>query len=168
MKTAGRRTPNCRASAPDNRAHGAADQNRSCSNRWAEKQEKIQPLELCFFLTSPFREQIRTWRALRCNLRVTNGIDFSQTISLMKECPNCGLVSPDNAERCDCGYNFLAGPGLHSPTKRALRVVIKAIGGTAAVACLLTPVAPWNGFVVFATSSLVMLGCFLAWGLLED
>src|SRR5215470_834418 len=56
MKTAKRGTPNCRIRVSGNRAHGAGDQNRSCSNRWAAKQEKIQPLELCFFLTSPFRE----------------------------------------------------------------------------------------------------------------
>ena len=37
----------------------AEDQNRSCSHRWAEKQGKIQPRGLCFFLTSPFREHIR-------------------------------------------------------------------------------------------------------------
>src|SRR3974390_3198232 len=59
MEPAGRKTPNCRAQSPGNRAHGAEDQNRSCSNRRAAKQKKIQPLDLCFFLTSPFREQIR-------------------------------------------------------------------------------------------------------------
>ena len=25
----------------------------------------------------------------------------------MKECPKCGLYSPDSAERCDCGYSFV-------------------------------------------------------------
>lgn len=24
----------------------------------------------------------------------------------MKQCPNCGLYSPDTATRCDCSYNF--------------------------------------------------------------
>jgi len=24
------------------------------------------------------------------------------------ECPNCGLINPDTAERCDCGYSFKA------------------------------------------------------------
>jgi hypothetical protein len=56
MKTARRGTPNCLACGSGTRAHGAGDQNRSCLHEWAEKQEKFQPLELCFFLTSPFRE----------------------------------------------------------------------------------------------------------------
>src|SRR4029077_4925814 len=59
MKTAGRENPNRGVATPSNRAHGAEGQNRPCSTRWAAKQEKLQPLELCFFLTSPFRELIR-------------------------------------------------------------------------------------------------------------
>ena len=22
------------------------------------------------------------------------------------DCPNCGLINPDGAERCDCGFDF--------------------------------------------------------------
>lgn len=36
--------------------HGEKDRNRFCLNRRAVKQQKIQPLQLCFFSTSPFRE----------------------------------------------------------------------------------------------------------------
>src|SRR5215470_19225479 len=60
MKTAGRENQNPWA-VPRSRAHGAAGQNRSCSNQWAEKQEKLQPLEWCFFLTSPFIELPRNY-----------------------------------------------------------------------------------------------------------
>src|SRR6266436_7423486 len=68
MKTAGRENPIHGVAWPRNRAHGAADQNRSHSIKWAANQEKFQPKELCFFLTSPFRERGRmapqpsTWR----------------------------------------------------------------------------------------------------------
>jgi hypothetical protein len=89
----------------------------------------------------------------------------------MKECPICELTSPDNAERCDCGYNFLTGLAQPSRTKRirrALRVVVKAIAGVAAVVWLLAPIINWNGFVAFATSSVILLGCVLAWGLLDE
>jgi len=78
-------------------------------------------------------------------------------------------LSPDNAERCHCGYNFLAGSAQPSRTKRirrALREVVKAVAGVATVVWLLAPITPWNGFVAFVTSSVVMLGCGLAWGLL--
>jgi hypothetical protein len=61
MKTAGRENPNQRGALPRNRAHGAVSQNRSRSLKWAEKQENFQPKEMCFFLTSTFIEQIRSW-----------------------------------------------------------------------------------------------------------
>src|SRR6476469_11242097 len=59
MKTAGRENPIHGVTSPRNRAPGAVDQNRSCSIKWAAKQEKCQPLELCFFLTSTFIELTR-------------------------------------------------------------------------------------------------------------
>src|SRR5882762_8862149 len=61
MKTAGRENPIHGVTWPRNRAHGAVDQNRSRSIKWAEKQEKGRPKEMCFFLTSPFIELIGTW-----------------------------------------------------------------------------------------------------------
>src|SRR6266446_8762838 len=64
MKTAGRENPTHGVAWPRNRAHGAAGQNRSRSIKWAEKQEKFQPTELCFFLTSPFIELIRSYRVV--------------------------------------------------------------------------------------------------------
>ena len=59
MKTAGRENPNRGVTLPRNRAHGAVGQNRSRSIKWAAKQEKLQPKETCFFLTSTFIELIR-------------------------------------------------------------------------------------------------------------
>jgi hypothetical protein len=56
MKTASRENPNHGVTLPRNRAHGAVGQNRSRSIKGAEKQEKFQPEETCFFLTSPFIE----------------------------------------------------------------------------------------------------------------
>jgi len=60
MKTAGRENPKRWALVPSNRAHGAVGQNNSRSIKWAAKQEKFQPKEKCFFLTSTFIELIRT------------------------------------------------------------------------------------------------------------
>src|SRR5208282_5693113 len=59
MKTAGRENPNHGVALPRNRAQGAEEQNRSRSVKWAEKQEKFQPKEMCFFLTSTFIELTR-------------------------------------------------------------------------------------------------------------
>jgi hypothetical protein len=43
------------------RVFGAEGSNRSGSFTWAGKQEKLRPMQLCFFLTSPFIELIRNW-----------------------------------------------------------------------------------------------------------
>src|ERR1700730_13897096 len=59
MKTASRENPIHGVTWPRNRAHGAVGQNRTRSIEWAEKQEKFQPKEMCFFLTSPFIELTR-------------------------------------------------------------------------------------------------------------
>jgi len=61
MKTAGRENPKRWALVPSNRAHGAVGQNNSRSIKWAAKQEKFQPKEKCFFLTSTFIELIRSY-----------------------------------------------------------------------------------------------------------
>src|ERR1700688_2990323 len=62
MKTAARENPNRCTILSSNRAHGAVGQNRSCSIKWAAKQEKFRPAEKCFLLTSTFIElgRIRT------------------------------------------------------------------------------------------------------------
>src|SRR5262245_45971562 len=49
MKTAGRENPNHWVARPSHRAHGADEQNRSCSNKWAAKREKLRPSQWCFF-----------------------------------------------------------------------------------------------------------------------
>jgi serine/threonine protein kinase len=86
MKTAGRENPKRRATVPTNRAHGAEGQNRSCSNNRAAKQEKLQPLQLCFFLTPPFIELLRnvladekklsTQRAIAIALRICEALEY--------------------------------------------------------------------------------------------
>jgi hypothetical protein len=64
MKTPGRENPTRWAAVPSDRDFGAAGQNRSRSIKWAAKQEKLQPKEMCFFLTSPFIELHRTLAAI--------------------------------------------------------------------------------------------------------
>src|ERR1700720_3091521 len=64
MKTADRENPIHGATWPRNRARGALGQNRTSSIEWAEKQEKFQPQEKCFFLTSALIELIRTQRRI--------------------------------------------------------------------------------------------------------
>jgi len=66
MKTAGRENPTHGVAWPRNRAHGAEEQNRSRLIKWAAKQEKVQPKEMCFFLTSTFIELTRSTIATLC------------------------------------------------------------------------------------------------------
>src|SRR6266481_7743526 len=68
MKTAGRENPTHGVAWPRNRAHGAVGQSRTRSIKWAEKQEKFQPKEMCFFLTSTFIELPRSVRHRRTSL----------------------------------------------------------------------------------------------------
>src|ERR1700751_1563199 len=80
MKTAGRRTPNCRTHRSGNRAHGGEGQNRSCSIKWAAKVEKFRPREECFFLTFPFIEQSKQQRPKKgqrvcCSVSPTVGLN---------------------------------------------------------------------------------------------
>ena len=56
MKTADRENQKHGAALPRNRAHEAVGHNRSRLIKWAAKQEKFQPKEMCFFLTSTFIE----------------------------------------------------------------------------------------------------------------
>src|ERR1700675_4274757 len=74
MKTAGRENPIHGVRVPRNRAHGAVGQNRSRSIKWAAKQEKFQPEEMCFFLTSPFIELPRNWRIPPSQTRFLTGL----------------------------------------------------------------------------------------------
>src|SRR6266481_2048802 len=89
MKTAGRKKPNRWANASSNRAHGAAVQHRSCSVKWAAKQENVQPLEMCFLLTSPFIELIRSYLQL-------DGISHREKI---RSAPRYSIIAPYSALR---------------------------------------------------------------------
>jgi hypothetical protein len=62
MKIAGRENLNSWANVSSNRTNGADRQNRPCSILWAVKQENVQSLQTCFFLTSPFIEVVSTGR----------------------------------------------------------------------------------------------------------
>jgi hypothetical protein len=87
----------------------------------------------------------------------------------MKECPKCDLVSPDTAQRCDCGYDFALDPmpSTDSAIKRAIRMVIKCIAGVAAAVWFLAPVTRYPGPALFIVSTFVLLVCFAGLGLLD-
>lgn len=78
----------------------------------------------------------------------------------MKEWPKCELVSSDNAERCDCGYDFCGGSrDSRSRKKKMVREIVKGIAGIAAVAWFLAAITRFHGLVVFAVSTIVLLIC---------
>jgi len=86
----------------------------------------------------------------------------------MKECPECEVANPDTAERCDCGYNFVADPmGVgNSEAKRAIRRVLRGIACVAGVVWVFAPITRYPGPVVFIVSTIVLLGCFAGLSLL--
>jgi hypothetical protein len=86
----------------------------------------------------------------------------------MKECPSCELVSPDNAERCDCGYDFGGGSARsRSRVRKLAREAVKGVFGVAAVIWLLAPIRGF-GLAVFAATTVVILGCGLLLVFLTD
>ena len=72
METAVRENPTHGATVPRNRAHGAVRTDKSRSIKRAAKQEKVQPKEMCFFLTSTFIELTRSlgFKASNLSFRV--------------------------------------------------------------------------------------------------
>src|SRR5260370_18173527 len=88
----------------------------------------------------------------------------------MKECPKCEVVSPDNAERCDCGYLFAAGVTQSSnlATKRTIRAVVKGVAGMAAVVWFFAPITPYTSPLVFFIPTPVLSPCFVWLRLLDD
>jgi hypothetical protein len=86
----------------------------------------------------------------------------------MKECPQCEVVNPDTAERCDCGYDFVLDPMRSSNTeaKRAIRRALRGIAYVVGVVWLLAPVTRYPGPAVFIGSTIVLLGCFVGLKLL--
>src|SRR5271166_2539457 len=83
MKTSGRENPNRCATVHSNRDDGAADQNRSCSIKWAAKQETFRPLEMCFFLTSAFIELTGSLQLLNPGRTYTGGGQAIPTTRLL-------------------------------------------------------------------------------------
>lgn len=43
------------------------------------------------------------------------------------KCPNCGLDNPNNAARCDCGYDFASGQMKGSYLSQAGQEVVQAV-----------------------------------------
>ena len=85
------------------------------------------------------------------------------------ECPKCEVVNPDTAERCDCGYDFVADPmGARDPAaKRAIRSALKVIAGMAGLVWLVAPITRSPGPIVFVVATLVLFACAVGLGLLE-
>ena len=56
-------------------------------------------------------------------------------------CPKCGLINPNTAERCDCGFSFLDGsfvaPSRMAPPGEKLRRVGCALGVVGMLASVL-------------------------------
>lgn len=87
----------------------------------------------------------------------------------MNECPKCEVVSPDTAERCDCGYDFVLDPphSANPAVKGVIRSILKGIAGVAGVVWLLAPITRSPGPKVFVVSTLVLLACGVGLMLLD-
>lgn len=68
----------------------------------------------------------------------------------MKRCPNCRLINPDEAERCDCGFDFETGSLVRLDRKpRKVSQGLRPTPRQAVVACVVGAVMGLvGGFVV--------------------
>ena len=113
MKTAQREHPNRWAKVPSNRAPGAVGLNRSCSIYRAAKQEKLQLLERCFFLTSTFIELTGPLATYRVQRLLPASRRYIQKFA--RRCPDrfgAGLQPPDKVKHSlvDLLGSLLLGP----------------------------------------------------------
>ena len=60
-------------------------------------------------------------------------------------CPNCGLINPPGAARCDCGYDFAAAAVPPTPAERQAEAEALASKARASWLC---PVAAWASQIV--------------------
>src|ERR1700740_2798853 len=96
MKTAGRKNPNRWAKVAGNRAPGADVKNRSSSIKWAVKQEKLQPMRKCFFLTSLFIELTGTWETEPLAGVYTRWSGSTESVWPSTSCGSLGLLTSQN------------------------------------------------------------------------
>jgi hypothetical protein len=113
METAGKENPIHGVTLPRNRAPGAVGQNRPRSIKWAAKQEKFQPLEMYFFLTSTFIENLS---ALTFSLRGSGDrwVSYRRAdavmLTFMSEGSNRGRLQTLQAPNIVSGSQFGFGP----------------------------------------------------------
>src|SRR5260370_42403301 len=134
MKPAQREHPNRWAKVPSNRAPGAVGLNRSCSIYRAAKQEKLQLLERCFFLTSTFIELTGPLATYRVQRLLPASRRYIQKFA--RRCPDrfgAGLQPPDKVKHSlvDLLGSLLLGPMTASCQQESspkLRYKLRQVG----------------------------------------
>jgi hypothetical protein len=77
-----------------------------------------------------------------------------------RTCPQCGLISPLSASRCDCGHNFATGVGGAAPsclTPTVVGVVVGGLIGGGVVGVLRSPYS-WSSGEAIAANIGVFIG----------
>jgi hypothetical protein len=59
---------------------------------------------------------------------------------VVQDCPNCGLINPPDAQRCDCGYDFASRSMRESYLKPQEVAAIHAPRAVEIAVCVLLPV----------------------------
>ena len=89
----------------------------------------------------------------------------------MRECPRCGLLSPDKSLYCECGFDLVSDVrselgreriGWRASARRQLWTGV-AIAGLGAAASLATYLAAQPGGSFYVFTGLMVVGIGLAW-----
>jgi hypothetical protein len=59
---------------------------------------------------------------------------------VVQDCPNCGLINPQDAQRCDCGYDFASRSMRESYLKPQELAAIHSPTAVEIAVCVLLPV----------------------------
>lgn len=86
----------------------------------------------------------------------------------MKKCPECRLINPDEAEKCDCGYGFISGlinKDYYKPSSNK-KLIIPVLFTTFLVIILVCLFCIYNGlgfFINYWYHFKGVIGVYILW-----
>ena len=79
--------------------------------------------------------QVLMHSSIRCGPSGAAGLQREVSTLVQMDCPNCKLVNPPNATRCDCGYDFQTRTIQQSYLTERDKRLLQRSGGVAGIVC---------------------------------